>query len=100
MDCPKCKVNIKFDSNMSAKWKDIWGGKVKCQECSSWIQRSKQSSVLLNIFSIFTALAIPFLTYHFPSNPYTLVACGLMIIAILFVGKTQKWVVSDCANNT
>jgi hypothetical protein len=100
MECPICKVNIKFDNNISIKWKNIWGGKVKCPKCSLWIQRSKQSSILLNILSIFALLVIPFLTYYFPSNPYALAACGVTIIAILFVGKTQKWVACDGDQNT
>jgi hypothetical protein len=100
MECPTCKVNIKFDSNTSVKWSNIWGGKVKCQGCSSWLQRSKQASTLLNIPSVFAALGMPFLGYYFSSNPYALVTCGVMIVAILFVGITQKWVVCDSAQNT
>jgi len=100
MECPKCGVKIKFDSNTSVKWKNIWGGKIKCLGCSSWLQQSRRSLILFNLSIILVALGIPFLTYYFPLNPYALAACGVAFIAMLCIIKTRKWVLSDDVQNT
>ena len=98
MECPKCSVIIKFDNNTPVKWKNIWGGKIKYQKCSSWLQLSRRSSILFNLSIILVALGTPFLTYYFPVNPYALIACGVMFVTMVFVFKTRKWIVSDAPN--
>jgi hypothetical protein len=100
MECPKCGVKIRLESVAHVKWKNIWGGKIKCQECSSWLQLSKRSSVLSNLSIILVAIGIPFLTYYFPLSPYSIAACGVMYIAMLFIGKTRRWILSDDPQNT
>jgi hypothetical protein len=95
MDCPSCKRKLEMTSLSKAKWENIWGGRVRCNKCHSWIRKDRRSLILINS----VALVSPFLLFgalSFDLGAAAQVTALIGISALLYTTyRQQKWEVIE-----
>lgn len=100
MNWPNCNEQFELNEATTNRWVSVWGGKVKCPRCSTWIHKSRYSLALTNGAAL-AAMVIGLGALSSIQDLGVLFAVGLVVTFILIrVSRMQKWVAFESGNDT
>jgi hypothetical protein len=100
MHCPSCSRKLEINSLTSAKWVSVWGGKIRCTSCKSWIRRDRSSLYLTNSISIAAIIILVGALGFLPWLSLQVSAMPIAAVLILLAARHQNWVVVESGHDT